>query len=323
MGTAVVPSQCVAAACPMSSVAKGFACHSGALPPRSGIAVLLESPGPDEPVFLVKDLVDGAAEVERRRTQYPELESRWVNVGAPVVGRAGTLMWSWILGPMGLQRSDVAVFNTLHCYPGKDATGAFAYPKGSVRKKAEATCASLWLQGLMAWEPTVSVVAMHPSAISRDVVPLPMVLRAVERAKVFAAKGERVLLLMGGKAAKHWMGYAENTTRWCGHWQRETAYTRARRAERWDFNRRINTMKTPKVKKLTVKIALIGLLSQGKRRENGDGLPASVDFDFTIPAEVFDAMNALLKSKKVSQCDISHEVSTSEITTQVMVPVLK
>lgn len=255
----------------MSSVAKGFALHSGAMPPKSGICILLESPGPEEPVFLVRNLIDGTAEIERRRKRYPELGEKWTNVGAPVVGRAGFLMWNWILMPLNLQRSDVAVFNSLCCYPGKSADGTFAYPKGNVRKRAEATCAEKWLQPLLEWNPTVSVVSMHPSAISRDVTPLPVVLRSVERAKVLAAKGERVLLLMGGKAAKHWMGYGENTTRWCNHWQIETPWTRQRRQERWDENRRLSVVKVKREKKMTLKQEVVALLNPGTNVDVIDG----------------------------------------------------
>src|SRR5437879_403368 len=115
-----VPQQCAGAQCPMATVARGFACHSGALPAKSGIAVLMESSGPEESSYLVKDLVDSAAELSRRRAQYPALDDRWVRMGVPVVGRAGSLMWHWMMAPMGLQRSDVAVFNTLHCCAAKD-----------------------------------------------------------------------------------------------------------------------------------------------------------------------------------------------------------
>lgn len=296
-----VPSQC--GDCPMTSVAKGFALHSGAMPPKSGICVLLESPGPDEPSYLVKDLIDGAAEMSRRREQYPQLEDRWIRMGAPVVGRAGTLMWSWILAPLGLQRSDVAVFNTLHCYPGKTSVGVFAYPTGAMRKRAEATCAQTWMTSLLTWDPTVSVVAMHPSAISRDVTPLPVVLRAVEKAKMFAAKGERVLLLMGGKAAKHWMGYGENTTRWCGHWQAESEYTRRKRLERWNENRRLSVTKTVKVRKLTAKGALARLLSrltECKSYGTGESLGwGSMDTQLVGPIEYAEMLALTVTKKKV------------------------
>ena len=238
--------------CPQSKASKGFALASGDLS-KAKMAFLLESPGPDEPAFLVKDLVDGAEEMQRRRAAYPTLEDRFIKMGAPVVGRSGTVLWQWLAEPMGLHRVDVAIFNTLDCYPGKDEKGAFAYPKGAVRKKAEATCASLWLQPLLDWRPTVSVVGMHPAALSRDIVPLPVVLRAIEKAKVFAAKGERVLLLLGGKAAKHWLGYGENTTRWCGHWQRENDLTYQLRFRRWEEARKLTTEKKPKVKKLGAK----------------------------------------------------------------------
>lgn len=163
--------------------------------------------------------------------------------------------------PMGLERSDVGIFNCLSCYPGKTADGGFFYPTGSIRKRAEATCADRWMKPLIDWNPSVSIVCMHPSALSRDITPLPMALRAIERAKMFAAKGERVLLLMGGEAAHHWMSYGSNVTRWTGHWQAETDWTRARRNERWDANRRLSVTKVAKVRKLTAKTALAKLLS--------------------------------------------------------------
>jgi hypothetical protein len=294
-----VPQQCADAECPMVATAKNFACHSGQMPPRSGICILLESPGSDEGIFLVKDLVGGLAEIERRRKLYPDLEDKWTRVGAPVVGRAGTLMWYWILQPLNLQRSDVAVFNTLHCYPGKSADGTFAYPKGNVRKRAEATCAHTWLQPLLEWDPTISVIAMHPSAISRDVTPLPVVLRAIEKAKVFAAKGERVLVLMGGKAAKHWMGYGENTTRWCGHFQFETEFTRRLRRERWDANRRLSVEKKVKAaKKLTAKTALDLLLSEFAAAVNENGTTVYRYSGEEISPLLYDAMKELTVTKK-------------------------
>lgn len=293
-----VPQQCVSVGCPMASVAKGFALHSGTVPPKSGIALLLESPGPDEPAFLVKDLPDGLVELQRRRERYPDLDARWVNVGAPVVGRAGTLMWQWMMAPMGLHRNDVAIFNTLHCYPGKDAAGEFAYPKGGERKKSEACCADLWLRPLVAWDPTLSVVAMHPSAIQRDVVPLPMVLRAIERAKQAAARGERVLLLMGGKAAKHWLGYGENTSRWCGHWQQETDFTRRKRAERWARNREVSVTKEKRVRKLTARTALEILLLGFTQLNGGNGDLVGYQYSGeVISPTLYDAMFSLIQSK--------------------------
>lgn len=292
-----VPQQC--GDCPMSSVAKGFALHSGAMPPKSGICILLEAPGPDEPVFLVKDLVDGAAEIERRRKQYPTLEPSWITKGAPVVGRAGNLMWFWILAPLNLIRPDVAVFNTISCYPGKGPDGQFFYPTGNVRKRAEATCAELWLRPLLEWQPTRVVEAMHPSALSRDITPLPVVRRAVEKAKMFAARGERVLLIMGGKGAKHFLGYGENTTRWCGHHQEESDFTRRLRFERWNENRRLSVVKVARVKKLTARTALALLLSRAEL--------AMPEFPMTIKLTVaeWETMNALaVVTKKKSKEEV-------------------
>ena len=229
------------------------------------MCILLESPGPEEPTFLVRDLMQGEfEESNRRHERYPFLEEKYCKIGAPVVGRSGQLLWRWLMQPMGLQRSDVAIFNTICCLPPRGAKGEFQYPKGAVRKRAEATCAQTWMQPLMEWDPEVAVVAMHPSALSRDIVPLPVVLRAIERAKKFALAGRRVLLLMGGKAAHHWLGYAENTTKWTCHYQEETLWTRVRREARWERNRGLKVGKEPRKKKLTVKAALALLLSEFK-----------------------------------------------------------
>src|SRR4029077_13939360 len=131
--------------CPQAQFSKGFALASGNLA-TAKMAILLESPGPEEPSFLVKDLVDGTAEMDRRWERYPLLEDRFVRMGAPVVGRGGAVLWDWLMEPMGLHRIDVAIFNTLNCYPGKDDKGGFAYPKGNTRKKAEAMCADIWMK---------------------------------------------------------------------------------------------------------------------------------------------------------------------------------
>ena len=276
-----VPQPCIDAACPLAPRAKGFALPSGNLQ-TAKMALLLEMPGDTEHGFLVRELVDGEAELQRRRTLYPSLETKFVNIGAPVVGRAGYFLWTNLMSPLGLQRTDVAIFNVCQCACGKDADGTFFYPKGAERKRAEATCAELWLQPLLSWHPTVSVVGMHPSALVRDITPLPMVLRAIEKAKQFYLAGERVLLLLGGKAAKHWLGYAENTTRFVIHHQHESDLTYRLRQERWDKGRHLSVTKEKRVKKFrwTAQKALAFFLAASTPIDGGFRITADITTEY-------------------------------------------
>src|SRR6266566_5174866 len=158
-----LPQQCQASECPLAAKAHGFSLHSGLLPPRSGIAILMEGAGPGESSFLVRDLPGGVEEVQRRQSLYPGLEDKYSKLGAPSVGRSGALLWQWVMRAVNLQRSEVFIANTLACCCGKTPDGGAFYPIGNVRKRAEATCGELWLQPLLAWDPTVSVVGMNPN----------------------------------------------------------------------------------------------------------------------------------------------------------------
>ena len=225
------PQACYDIGCPLAGKSKGFALWSGDLS-QAKICILLETPAETEIGFRVKDLDDGERELTRRRESYPKLDNVFVRMGAPVVGRAGQTLWWWMMKPSGLQRSEVGIFNTLHCFPGKKLDGTIAYPAGDIRKKAEACCSTLWLEELRKWNPTISISCLHPAGLARQIAPLPMALRAIERAKLFASRGERVLILMGGKAVKMWMGYGESVTKFVAHWQDETEFTNGLREKR-------------------------------------------------------------------------------------------
>lgn len=291
-----VPQQC--GDCPQAPISKGFSLSSGLMPPKSGICILLENPDSNDCANRTKDLADGLIEIKRREALYPGLEEKWIRLGSPATSWDDiiTTMWNWILSPMGLQRSDVGLYFTLNCFPGRDGSRKLLWPKGDFRKKAEATCAGLWLGPLLAWDPTVSVVGMAVASRS-DSTPIPIALRAVEKAKMFAKQGERVLLLMGNRAARHWLGYGENSTRWAGHWQRETEGTRRRRSERWSENRRLSVVKVARVKKLTAKTALAELLTKAKFIHT-PGISQDWSFDFWIPAERYEEMLSLTETKK-------------------------
>jgi len=279
----------------------GFALPSGDFS-KARIVALLETPATNEIVWRIEDLPDGKQELERRRKQFPNLEEKFIKTGAAVVGKAGGIFFGWMLGPLGIPRSDIGLCNTLHCYPGKKPDGTVAYPIGDVRKKAEACCSTLWLQQLREWGPTVAIVCLHPSAISREPAPLPMCLKTLEKAKHFAAQGERVLLLMGGKAAKAWLGHAENTTIFCGHYEVESDRSRVAREARRVMGMATKVgPKEKKPKKLTAKSALALLLQSATpfQRAIGDS-DSEVRYEIhtDVSEQVFGEMQRLVLPKE-------------------------
>ena len=150
---------------------------------------------------------------------------------------------------VGLQRRDLFICNVLKCLPpksGKDEDGA-PYPTGPERKKAEACCVQ-WSR-LHLFNPTIAVVSLHPAGIIREVSPLPLQCKSIERAVCYMRQGERVLVLCGGKAAKWWLGYAENVQKWVGSYHWETDRLRALRAERLQDGLTIDLTKKPRKKK--------------------------------------------------------------------------
>ena len=80
-----------------------------------------------------------------------------------------------------------------------------------------------------------SVINFHPDDIVKSAVALPLQIAAFKIAKELADAGHRVIVCCGGKAAKAFLGYGENVTRWCGHVQRETDLTRRLRRERLEI----------------------------------------------------------------------------------------
>ena len=228
-----VPSDCAARGCPLAPTAKGFALPSGNLE-TSKIALLLETPATEEIVYDISKLPDAADERLRRDVLYGSLDSSYLVRGAPVVGRSGFELFSWALRNVGLDRSQVYLANVLQCYPGKAPDGTVAYPKGDARHAAESCCASLWWR-LDKFNPDFSVINFHPAAIVRSAVALPLQIRSFKIAKELADEGHKVVVCCGGKAAKAWLGYGENVTRWCGHVQRETDLTRRLRRERLEI----------------------------------------------------------------------------------------
>ena len=120
---------------------------------------------------------------------------------ADIDARTHHTLFSWGLKNSGLHESDVCI---LQC--GIDAIDTL--------------------------EADFSVINFHPDDISKSVVALPLQIAAFKIAKRLADEGHKVVVCCGGKAAKAWLGYGENVTRWCGHTQKENSLTRRLRKDR-------------------------------------------------------------------------------------------
>lgn len=160
-----------------------------------------------------------------------------------------------------------------NCLPPKGKQGP--YPTGATRLQAEACCRQWdrWTDRpgdsgvLPGYNPTHSLISIHPAAVVRDTTPTPLMVRTIEKASQLVERGARPLILFGGKATKLWLGYGENVTRWSGHWQRETERTGQLRMERL----RVMAQAKGKSKKLTAKEA-IRLLLEYYSRTQAEGL---------------------------------------------------
>jgi hypothetical protein len=169
-------------------------------------------------------------EIRRRMKSYSQLNLRIISRGVPLVGKTGAF-WSWrVLKPMGIDPHSLFRDNTLRCWPPK--RGDSNYPIGEERLQAEKCCRQYDRFDL--FSPDLAVVAFHPASLlgsreggkgGRDITPLYLLSAAVKKARDFVDLGHRVVLLLGGKATKAWLGYGEQVTRYNGHyaWSREMA----------------------------------------------------------------------------------------------------
>ena len=66
------------------------------------------------------------------------------------------------------------------------------------------------------FKPTVAVVTLDPARLVREVTPLTLCLEDWRKARDFAAQGQRVLVLCGGRPAKEFLGYGANASKWRG-----------------------------------------------------------------------------------------------------------
>lgn len=209
------PEHCYTSGCSLATKGKGF-CLGYGNPETSMIALVAEAPGKNEIVHFLnlKDRLD-SNELSRRQLRFPGFPAGALRKGAPLVGASGALAEQWILRAVGLTFNDVYRDNTLRCLPPKTKAGSY-YPVGEERKKAEECCREY--DRLDEFKPDIALITLHPAGILREVTPLSLVVEDMKKARDFAKQGYKVIVLMGGKAAKHYLGYGENVTKWRGHY---------------------------------------------------------------------------------------------------------
>ncbi|MDE1940629.1 MAG: hypothetical protein KGI66_00730 [Patescibacteria group bacterium] len=210
------PSSC--AACPLASISTGFSLDWGD-PKRAKLAIQLMGPGRDEIAHTTrtKETKLTKEELERRLRMYPSVEARFRTVGCALVGPSWSLFSQWVVSKFNLSRDDLYITNTLRCLPPKNRLGDH-YPIGKDRELAETICRQY--DRLNVFAPTVAYITFHPAALLRDVTPLPLLLRTVEKAKAALANGERPLILMGQHAMKQRLKLSNAIASIQGHYER-------------------------------------------------------------------------------------------------------
>ena len=125
----------------------------------------------------------------------------------PLVGMSGDLLFHAFLRPLGLERENVILANTLRCRGEENE-----YPDGPTRKKAEQVCrqydwyhgdqrGNLTAGGIADWDPNLFVITLHPAAVLRENAYFFLVRKDFEKAARFMERGYRVCVLCGDKAA--------------------------------------------------------------------------------------------------------------------------
>lgn len=126
--------------------------------------------------------------------------------GYPFAGRAGSLMNHWIFDETGIDRSKVVIDNVVRC----DAVE----PDKPINKDAVDFCVQY--DRHREFQPELDILTLHPAALLRDIVPLPLVQADFGKARELS-RDFRVRLLLGKSAIQKWYRFASNPTRWRGH----------------------------------------------------------------------------------------------------------
>lgn len=207
--------------CSLHGIGRGFVPDSGNFETAKYL-LCFEAPGQQEIIFQLRPIArrgffetqqECDAEIARRRKAMPDVPINFLRQGAPIVGPTGFATQRWILDRVGIKRSDCAIMNVLRCLPPRGKTGD-PYPTGEARKIAEAHCRRY--DRVAEFNPNTTVVTLHPASVIREVTPLPLVVKDMEKVRDFTVQGRKVMTLLGGKAAHAFLGYAQNVTRWRG-----------------------------------------------------------------------------------------------------------
>lgn len=276
--------------CSLYGISTGFCLGSGD-PKTAKVALQLEAPGNQELCWSVDE-----DEFQRRKQCYPDIEDWFLKRGQPVVGKAGSILFTWGLLPVQLHRKDLFIDNTIRClYKGK--TGP--YPTGDLKKRAEAFCRKYdrWDE----FSPTVSLTQIHPAAIAREPSPLPLMIKTFEKGKDFS-HNERPLILCGGKAVSAWMGYGSTVQKWLGHYQQENEFARTMREKRREAGMAI-TIKEKKERKKKIfknlREAMAHLIQHAVPYQYGDeGSQVGYDVSVKLTEEEFKEIAGLLALKE-------------------------
>jgi uracil-DNA glycosylase len=203
------------------SLSRGFVLGSGN-PKLARYAFVLEAPGREEVSFRLAPVTGRAFfddvrsvtdELRIRERDYPLLESSFRVRGAPVVGASGAQLQYQAWPKAGINRNEVFLDNTIRCLPPKSKNGA-AYPTGKIKSSAEACCRQY--DKFDQFRPDTFVTSLHPAGILRDITPLPLQVKDMEKVRDFTAQGRRVLALLGGKAVQAFLRFGGNVTKWRG-----------------------------------------------------------------------------------------------------------
>lgn len=190
------PNQC--AGCPL--LAKGYGFVSGTYQ-NTPITIIDESnnaiPNPkvnlaDAQLFAIGE-APAVHEVDRNQ---------------PFCGEAGNIFKGWILKNADINFDSIVVDNVLRCGQ-KDNK----LPDKKVLKTAVAHCRQY--DRTRDFQPSRFVFTLHPSAILRDVVPLPLVIHDWCRAKQMG----KCIILMGKTATQKYFKFVSSIRSWRGNYE--------------------------------------------------------------------------------------------------------
>jgi len=278
------PDKCREAGCPLYGTSHGFVADEGDHR-TAKLTLVTDVPFRSEVTAFVEP-----DELARRRAAYPDVPVSILSRGRPIAEGAGEL-FGQALRPLGLTQRDVYVMSVIRCC-GDMTDPKKAYPTGDVRKKAEATC-RMWDRHV---QPDILVSNFRPVDLVGDITPLPLQVRAFEKAKDFVAQGHKVAVLCGPRAVKAFVGFHENVNRFVGDYTWNTDELRMSQAERWEHGRsltiRVKGERVERRKKLTVRTALATLLATVVPDSEGNYTVVKL-----LTQSEFDEMRALLAVK--------------------------